>query len=163
MHDGLLQLRQALAKSVMASLKAEIPGLSPHLGEDCEKSNDPEAALYRSSGASFRWLAFGFSPWRMWDLHVGVVATDDRHLSIGFHCSERASAQLLGHLERLGGEIGVPARHQQAAIEYQANLPPIDVDAVPLESLVETVSGLCRKYAPVAQGVPCPAGMREGA
>lgn len=163
MQDGLLQLRQSIARSVMARVKDEIPGLSSHFGEEYEKGDDPEAVFYRSSGASFRWVAFAFSPWRMWDLHVGVVPIDGGRLSVGFHISERASPALLEHLKRLGDEIDAPVRHQKAAVEYQANLPPIDVDAVPLETLVDTVAGLCRKYAPVAASVRCPAGMRDGA
>src|SRR3954470_20436811 len=93
--DGLLQLRRSIADSVLARMKGEIPGLSPHFGEHYEKSDEPEARVYRSSGASFRWVAFAFSPWRMWDLHVGVVPTEGRRLSIGFHISERASPALL--------------------------------------------------------------------
>jgi hypothetical protein len=161
--DGLLKLRHAIAQSVMARMKNEIPGLSPHFGEDYEKSRDPEAMAYQTSGASFRWVAFAFSPWRMWDLHVGVVPTEGRRLSVGFHISERASAALLDELKRVGGEIDAPVRHQKAAIEYQANLPLIDVDAVPLETLVDTVAKLCRKYARVAASVPCPPGMRDAA
>lgn len=163
MQDGLLQLRRSIAQSVMARMKDEIPGLSPHFGEDYEQADDPEAVFYRGSGASFRWVAFAFSPWRMWDLHVGVVPTDDGRLSVGFHCSERASAALLEDLERLADEIDARVRHQKAAVEYQANLPLIDVDAVPLEVLVDTVARLCRKYAPVAANVRCPAGMRDDA
>jgi hypothetical protein len=161
--DGLLQLRHAIAQGVMARMKGEIPGLSPHFGEDYEKSDEPEPVVYRSSGASFQWVAFAFSPWRMWDLHVGVVPTEGRRLSIGFHISERASAALLDDLKRVAGEIGASVRHQQAAIEYQANLPLFDVDAVPLETLVDAVAQLCRKYAAVAAKVPCPAGMRDAA
>lgn len=161
--DGLLALRHAIAEAVIARTKREIPGLSAHFGEDYEKGDDPEAAVYRSSGATFRWVAFAFSPWRMWDLHVGVVPAPGRRLSVGFHISERAAPALLGDLERLGESIGAPARHQPAAIEYQANLPLADVDAVPLESLVDAVVRLCRDYAPVAARVPCPAALREGA
>ena len=159
-NDGLLQLRRSLADSVMARMKGEISGLSPHFGEDYLQADDPEAKVYRSSGATFRWVAFAFSPWRMWDLHVGVVPVEGRRLSVGFHISERAAPALLDDLKRLGESIGAPARHQAAAIEYQANLPHFDVDAVPLETLVEAISGLCRSYAAVAARVPCPAGMR---
>lgn len=159
--DGLLQLRRSIADSVMARMKREIPGLSPHFGEDYLEADDPEAKVYRSSGATFRWVAFAFSPWRMWDLHVGVVPVEGRRLSVGFHISERASGALLDDLKRLGEEVGAPVRHQKAAIEYQANLPLFDVDAVPVETLVETIAGLCRKYAPVASRVRCPAGMRD--
>lgn len=159
--DGLLQLRRSLADSVMARMKGDIPGLSPHFGEDYLEADDPEARAYRSSGATFRWVAFAFSPWRMWDLHVGVVPVEGRRLSVGFHISERASGALLDDLKRLGEEAGVPVRHQKAAIEYQANLPLFDVDAVPVETLVDAIAGLCRKYAPVAARVRCPAGMRD--
>jgi hypothetical protein len=159
--DGLLALRRAIAQSVLASTRDEIPGLSAHFGEDYLEADDPEAVLYRSSGATFRWVAFAFSPWRMWDLHVGVVPVEGRRLSVGFHISERAAPALLGELERLGESIGAAARHQPAAIEYQANLPPVDVDAVPVEKLVETIAGLCRRYAPVAARVRSPAGMRD--
>ena len=161
--DGLRQLRHSIAESVMARLKNEIPGLSPHFGEHYEKTDDPEAIVYRSSGATFRWLAFAFSPWRMWDLHVGVVPTDRRQLSVGFHISERAGPRLLDDLKRLGAEIDAPVRHQKVAIEYQANLPLFDIDAVTLETLVDTVAQLCRKYAQVAASVRCPAEMRDDA
>lgn len=161
--DGLLALRRAIAESVLARMKDEIPGLSAHFGEDYEKGDDPEAVLYRSSGATFHWVAFAFSPWRMWDLHVGVVPTGGRRLSVGFHISERAAPALLDDLKRLGESIGAPARHQPAAIEYQANLPLVDVDGVSLESLADTIARLCRDYAPVAAKVRCPAGMGDGA
>jgi len=159
--DGLLQLRRLLADAVMARAKGDIPGLSPHFGEDYVEADDPEAKVYRSSGATFRWVAFAFSPWRMWDLHVGVVPVGGRRLSVGFHISERASGPLLDDLKRLGEEVGAPVLHQKAAIEYQANLPLFDVDAVPVETLVDAIAGLCRKYAPVAARVRCPAGMRD--
>jgi hypothetical protein len=159
--DGLLQLRRSLADSVMARMKGEIPGLSPHFGEDYLEADDPEAKVYRSSGATFRWVAFAFSPWRMWDLHVGVVPAGGRRLSVGFHISERAAPALLEDLKRLGEEVGAPVRHQEAAIEYQANLPLFDVDAVPVETLVDAIAGLCRRYAPVAARVRCPAGMSD--
>jgi hypothetical protein len=161
--DGLRQLRHSIAASVMSRMKSEIPGLSPHFGEDHETTDEPEVIVYRSSGASFRWLAFAFSPWRMWDLHVGVVTADRRRLSVGFHISERASPCLLDDLNRLGADIGAPVQHQKVAIEYQANLPLVDVDAVSLDTLVDTVAQLCRKYAPVAASVRCPAEMRDGA
>ena len=159
--EGMLQLRRSIAASVLARMKARIPGLSAHFGEDCEQSDDAEAAVYRSTGASFRWVAFAFSPWRMWDLHVGVVPTDERHLSVGFHVSERASPLLLGHLERLGAELGAPAKHQPAALEYQANLPLIDVRSATPDSLTDTIAQLCSRYAAVAAAVPCPAEMRD--
>src|SRR6185437_13498219 len=76
--DGLRQLRQSIAEAVMARMRDEIPGLSAHFGEHYEKTDVTEAVVYRSSGATFRWLAFAFSPWRMWDLHVGVVPADRR-------------------------------------------------------------------------------------
>jgi len=79
--DGLRQLRHSIAESVMARMKSEIPGLSPHFGEHYEATDEPEAIVYRSSGATFRWLAFAFSPWRMWDLHVGVVPADRHRLA----------------------------------------------------------------------------------
>lgn len=161
--DGLRQLRQSIAQSVMARLKNEIPGLSPHFGEHYETTDDPEAIVYRSSGATFRWLAFAFSPWRMWDLHVGIVPTERRRVSVGFHISERASPNLLDDLKQLGADIGAPVQHQKVAVEYQANLPPIDTDAVSLQTLVDTVAELCRKYAPVAARVRCPAEMRDDA
>jgi hypothetical protein len=161
--DGLLQLRRAIAEAVMARIKDEIPGVSPHFGEDHATTDEPEMVAYRSNGASLRWLAFAFSPWRMWDLHVGVVTADRRRLSVGFHISERASARLLDDLNRLAADIGAPVQHQKVAIEYQANLPLIDVDAVSFDTLVDTVAQLCRKFTPVAVSVRCPAEMRDDA
>lgn len=69
---------------------------------------------------------------------------------------------MMAEIERLGGKIGSVVRHQKAAIEYQANLPPIAVDAVSLDRLADTVSELCRKYAQVAGKLACPAEMRAG-
>jgi hypothetical protein len=161
--NGLRQLRQSIAESVTARMRNEIPGLSPHFGEHYEGTDDPEAIVYRSSGGTFRWLAFAFSPWRMWDLHVGVVPIDRHRLSVGFHISERASASLMADLRRLGAEIDAPVQHQKSAVEYQANLPPIDVDVVSIETMVDTIAGLCRKYARVAAAVRCPVEMRDDA
>lgn len=159
--DSLRQLRHSLAETVMTRMQGEIPGLSPHFGEHYETTDDPEAVFYRTSGGTFRWLAFAFSPWRMWDLHVGVVAIDRRRLSVGFHISERASSNLMADLTRLGAAINAPVQHQKAAVEYQANLPPIDVEAVSIETMVDAIADLCRKYAPVAAAVRCPAEMRD--
>jgi hypothetical protein len=162
-NDGFRKLRDALANAVKARTAASIPGISAHFGEDYEQSSDPEAVAYLTTGGHFRWLAFGFAPWRMWDLHLGVVAIDERLLSVGFHISERAAPFLLAELERLGAENGAPVQHQKAAVEYQANLPPIAVDAVSVDQLADTVSELCRKYAQVASKVACPAEMRAAA
>lgn len=159
-NDGLRALRDALARSVKARTRERIPGLSAHFGEDYEHGSDPEAVAYATTGGHFRWVAFAFEPWRMWDLHVGVVAIDERQLSVGFHASERAASVVMPELERLGAEIGAPVRHQAAAVEYQANLPPIDVNRVSVDQLADTVSELCMKYAKVAAKVPCPAQMR---
>lgn len=159
-NDGFRNLRNALAQAVKARTEGGIPGLSAHFGEDYERSADPEAIAYLTTGGQFRFLAFGFAPWRMWDLHVGVVPIDERLLSVGFHISERAAPVMMAELERLGAEIGAVVRHQKAAVEYQANLPPIAVDAVSLDRLADTVSELCRKYAQAAGKLACPAEMR---
>jgi hypothetical protein len=161
--DGFRSLRDALAQAVKARTAGSIPGLSAHFGEDYEHSADPEAVAYLTTGGQFRFLAFAFAPWRMWDLHVGVVPIDERLLSVGFHISERAAPVLLTELERLGAEIGAAAQHQKAAVEYQANLPPIAVEAVSLDRLADTVSELCQKYAQVAGKFACPAEMRAAA
>lgn len=160
-NDGFRKLRDELAQAVKARTDG-VQGLSAHFGEDYEKSTDPEAVAYLTTGGQFRFLAFGFAPWRMWDLHVGVVPIDERLLSIGFHISERAAPVVMPELERLGAEIGAAIRHQKEAIEYQANLPPIAVDTVSVDRLADTVSDLCRKYAQVAGKVTCPAEMRGG-
>lgn len=158
-NDGFRRLRDELAQAVKARTGG-IPGLTAHFGEDYEHSADPEAVAYLTTGGQFRFLAFAFAPWRMWDLHVGIVPIDDRLLSVGFHTSERAAPIVLPELERLGREIGATVKHQKAAVEYQANLPPIEVKAVTVDRLADTVSGLCHKYAQVAGKVSCPAEMR---
>lgn len=159
-NDGFRELRNALAQAVKTRTQGGIHGLSAHFGEDYEHSSDPEAVAYLTTGGQFRFLAFGFAPWRMWDLHVGVVPIDERLLSVGFHISERAAPVMMAELERLGAEIGAVVRHQRAAVEYQANLPPIAVDAMSLDPLADTVSELCRRYAQVAGKLACPAEMR---
>jgi hypothetical protein len=159
-NDGFRKLRDALAREVKARTDGGVRGLSAHFGEDYEHSADPEAVAYLTTGGQFRFLAFAFAPWRMWDLHVGVVPIDERLLSVGFHVSERAAPVVMPELERLGAEIGATVKHQEAAVEYQANLPPIVVDAVSVERLADTVSELCRKYARVADKVACPPEMR---
>ena len=159
-NDGLRTLREELARAVQARAKGRIEGLSAHFGEDYEHGTDPEAVAYQTTGGHFRWVAFGFAPWRMWDLHLGCVAIDDRQLSVGFHISERAAPFMGAELERLGAAIGATVQHQKAAVEYQANLPPIAVDAMPLERLADTVLELCDKYARAARKVECPPEMR---
>jgi hypothetical protein len=161
--EGFRKLRDALAIAVKARTAGGIEGLSAHFGEDYEHSDDPEAVAYLTTGGQFRFLAFAFAPWRMWDLHVGIVPIDERLLSVGLHISERAAPVAMKELERLGAEIGAAVKHQPAAVEYQANLPPIAVDSVSLDRLADTVSELCRKYARVAGRLSCPAEMRADA
>jgi hypothetical protein len=161
-NDGFLSLRKQLAKAVSARAHGRIQGMSAHFGEDYEQASDPESVAYQTTGGHFRWVAFAFAPWRMWDLHLGCVAIDDRHLSVGFHVSERAAGVMMTELERLGAGIGASVQHQKAAVEYQANLPPIAVEGVSLDQLADTVTELCRKYAQAAANVPCPAEMRDG-
>jgi hypothetical protein len=161
--DGLHNLRHSIAERVMMRLKKEIPGLSPHFGEDYEKTEDPEAVAYLTSGGQFRFLAFAFKPWRMWDLHVGVVPVGERRLSLGFHISERAAPVMMASLERLGAGIGAKVQHQKVAVEYQANFPPVAVDDASVDSMVDTIIELCRKYAPEAAATACPAEMRDDA
>ena len=153
-------VRRHLATAITARLRAEIPGISAHVGEDYRHAEDPEAVAYRRTGAHFHWLAFAFSPWRMWDLHVGVVSIDETQLSIGFHISERAKPLLLAHLQKLGASIGATAEHRPAALEYQANLPPVSIAEADAESLAPTITGLCRSMAQLAQRIEPPADMK---
>lgn len=150
MRADTLSLRRELGGSVVERLKAEIPGISAHVGEDYADSDEPEAVLYRRIGAHFRWVAFTFAPWRSWDLHVGVVEIEPGVLSIGFHISERAKDVMLERLRDLGARIGAKPVHCPAAIEYQANLPPFDLARADKASLTDTIIRLCRDYAPVA-------------
>jgi hypothetical protein len=153
-------LRRQLGATVTGRLRPEIPGISAHIGEDYQEAGDPEAALYRRIGAHFHWVAFAFAPWRMWDLHVGVVATEGKQLSIGFHISERAKALLLQDLQALGNGIGAKAEHRPAAVEYQANLPLVNIDFADTEGLARTITDLCRKMAPLAERIEPSSDMR---
>jgi hypothetical protein len=154
------RLRRRLARLVTVRLRATIPGICAHVGEDRAQSHDPEAVIYRRTGAHFRWVAFAFAPWRMWDLHVGVVAVDERSLSVGLHISERAAKLLLPRLRRLGTTVGAKAAHMPRAIEYQANLPKIDVTRTTLPALAGTIVRLCPPMARLARAVAPPAAMR---
>jgi hypothetical protein len=156
--DRLQNLRQSIGKAVMARLKSEIPELSPHFGEDYKKSDDTELL---NDNRQMRFLAFAFRPWRMWDLHIGVVPIGGRRLSLGFHISERAAPAMMSNLEQLGAGIGAKVEHKPAIVEYQANFPTVAVDDVSFDSLVDTICELCRKYAPVAAAIACPAEMRD--
>lgn len=155
-----LDLRRRLADAVIERLQAEIPGLSAHIGEDYERSDDPEAVTHRGMGTSFQWLAFAFAPWRMWNLHVGIVAVDDGNLSCGFHISERAKDLLLDGMAEIAAELGAAAEHRPAAIEYQANLPPVEVAGATDESLADAIADFCRRMAPLAARVSPPPEMR---
>lgn len=154
-------VRRQLADAILRQLKAELPGISAHMGEDYQNATDPEAVRYRESGAHFHWLAFAFSPWRMWDLHVGVVDADKGRLSIGFHISERAREPLLESVTALGATIGAKAEHRPAAVEYQANLPDVAADAGNAAQLERTIADLCRAMAPVAKRIAPPEAMRS--
>ena len=149
----MLEYRRQLAETVLERLRSEIPNISANFGEDYETSDEPEAQTYRSIGGKFRWVAFGFAPWRFWDLHVGVVETENDRHSIGFHISERAAAAFMPRLEALASEIGTTVVHQTVAVEYQANLPPLVADERRLDEAADVVVDLCRKFAPVAAAV----------
>lgn len=156
----MIDYRHRLADAVLARLKAEIRGISANFGEDFENSDEPEAQIYRKTGGKFRWVAFGFAPWRFWDLHVGVVETDDGKHSLGFHISERAEPVLMPDLENLAGRIGCPVIHQKMALEYQANPRPIAADEREFDDAVGLAIDLCRDFARVATRVAVPPGFR---
>jgi hypothetical protein len=156
----MIGYRRRLAAAVLAKLQAEIPGISANFGEDFEDSDEPEAQTYRKVGGKFRWVAFGFAPWRFWDLHVGVVETDDGKHSLGFHISERAAPVLMPDLEQLAGRIGSPVIHQKIAVEYQANRNPIVADLRNLGEAVNVAIDLCRDFAQIAARMAVPPGFR---
>ncbi|MGH7659370.1 MAG: hypothetical protein ACRENA_00450 [Vulcanimicrobiaceae bacterium] len=156
----MIQYRHRLAEAVLSRLRTELPGISANFGEDFEASDEPEAQMYRGIGGKFRWVAFGFAPWRFWDLHVGVVETDDGRHSLGFHISERASAALMPELEMLAERIGSVVIHQTIAVEYQANRTPITADDRDFNDAVNAAMDLCRDFARVATRVAVPPGFR---
>ena len=160
-----LDLRRRLAEAVIERLRAEFPGLSAHIGEDYEQSRDPEAIVQRELGTHFQWLAFGFAPWRMWDLHIGIVAVEAGRLSCGFHISERAKDLLLDGIAEIASEFGTAVAHRPEAIEYQAVLPSVEVagasdESLGDESLTEMIADLCRRMASLAGRVEPPPEMR---
>jgi len=89
-----------------------------------------------------------------------VVAVDERALSVGLHVSERAAKLLLRRLKRLGAIVGAKAEHMPRAIEYQANLPRIDVTGTTLPALAGVIAGLCPLMAGLARAVTPPSAMR---
>jgi len=153
MTNRLSPYRRRLAEAVLARLRSEIPNTTANFGEAYESSDEPEAQTYRRIGGKFRWVAFGFAPVRFWDLHVGVVETEDGRHSIGFHISERLSATLMPQLEALASQIGTTVIHQPMAIEYQANKTAVVADDSKLDEVADVVVDLCRQFAPVAAGV----------
>ena len=156
----MVDYRHRLAEAVLARLKGQIPGISANFGEDFENSDEPEAQTYRKIGGKFRWVAFGFKPWRFWDLHVGVVQTDDGQHTIGFHISERAAAVLMPELEKLALQIGCPVIHQKMAVEYQANPRALGADERAFDRAVNLAMDLCRDFSRVAARVAVPPGFR---
>ena len=159
-NAGLRGFRHKLASMVLDRLKDEIPGLSAHFGEDYEQAADSEAALYRQIGGSFRFLAFAFAPWRMWDLHIGNLPVDGSSLSTGYHISDRAAPLLLEKLRELAALRQVEVIHQPKAVEFQANLPPLTALPGTVDSVADVVCELCRQMAKMAASVPCPAEMK---
>lgn len=153
-------LRRRLGAEVLDRLGGEITGISAHIGEDYETSADPEAVVFRERGAGFLFLAFTFAPWRMWDLHVGVVAVGADELSLGFHISERAVGTCMMRLMELGEQIGATVKHCPAIVEYQANRPVVTVSAAKFETLVNTICELCRSMSVMAAGIEPPDNMR---
>lgn len=159
---GMRGLRHRIADKVLAELAPKIGGLSAHFGESYEHTDEPEAAVYRTTGGTFRFLAIACAPWRMWDLHVGIVPLDETTLSIGFHISERAAPLLRERLESFARKNGLRVDHSPRAVEFQANLPSLDPTRDSLEAMVKQAIDVCRELAPAATGVDCPAPMRAG-
>jgi len=158
--DDLCVFRHKLADAVFSRLNGEIKGMSAHFGESYERSSDPEALLYHQIGGSFRFLAFAFAPWRMWDLHVGTLPVESTALSAGYHISDRAAPVLMEELRRLAEARRVTIVHKEKAVEFQANLPPILISPENLAPVAEVVCGLCRDMAKVATAILCPPLMR---
>lgn len=161
-HDGLYEFRHLLAKVVLARLEKEIGSVSAHFGESYELGDDPEAVAYRKTGGAFRFLAFAFAPWRMWDLHVGTVPVEGSLVSVGYHISVRAGPLLMDKLHAMARQHGIEVIHQPMAVEFQANLPPFDTSLVSAEILADTVCSLSRRFAKVASATSCPPLMRAG-
>lgn len=161
-HDGLYEFRHLLAKVVLARLEKEIRSVSAHFGESYERGDDPEAVAYRKTGGTFRFLAFAFAPWRMWDLHVGTVPAEGSFVSVGYHISVRAGPLLMDKLHAMARHHGIEVIHQPAAVEFQANLAPFDTSLVSAETLADTVCALSRRFADVAASTSCPPLMRAG-
>jgi hypothetical protein len=159
---GMRGLRHRIADKVLAELAPKIGGLSAHFGESYEHTDEPEAVVYRTTGGTFRFLAIACAPWRMWDLHVGIVPLDETTLSIGFHISERAAPLLRERLESFARKNGLRVDHSPRAVEFQANLPSLDPTRDSLEAMVKQAIDVCRELAPAATGVDCPAPMRAG-
>ena len=159
-NHGMRGLRHRIADKVLAELAPRIGGLSAHFGESYEHTDEPEAVVYRTTGGTFRFLAIARAPWRMWDLHVGIVPLDERTLSIGFHISERAAPLLWERLESFAREKGLRVDHSPRAVEFQANLPSLDPTRDSFEAMVKQAIDVCRELAPAAASVDCPAPMR---
>jgi hypothetical protein len=158
---GMRTLRLRLGASVIGKVQAEFDGLSAHYGEDYEFTDIPEAVIYHKIGGTFRFLAFACSPWRMWDFHVGVVALDSNMLSIGVHISERADPFLRDYLTSIAARLGTSVVHAPRAVEYQANLRPLDVTQIPFEEIESQIVSLCRALPLVAATAECPVAMQD--
>ena len=159
--QGMRTLRLRLGASVIGKLHTEIDGLSAHYGEDYEFTDTPEAVIYHKIGGTFRFLALACSPWRMWDFHVGVVALDGNMLSTGVHISERAHPFLRDHLASIAARFGTSIMHAPRAVEYQANLRPLDVTQSPFEEIERQIISLCRTLPAVVATAECPAVMQD--
>ncbi len=153
-------LRRRLGREVLARLGGDIPGISAHIGEDYEWGADPEVRVFRERKAGFRFLAFAFEPWRMWDLYVGVVVVGADELSLGFHISERAVGTCMMRLMKLAERIGATVRHYPVVVEYRADRPVVTVSAAKFESLVNIICELCRSMSAMAASIEPPDPMR---
>lgn len=157
--NDLYDFRRQLASVVLTRLRSILPGISAHFGESYESARDPEAIAYHRVGGAFCFLAFAFAPWRMWDLHIGVVPVGGRAVSIGYHISERSAPILLASLREVALRDHTEVAHQAKAIEFQANLPVLDSARQSIGATGETVCGLCKRFAQVAHDVACPPSM----
>src|SRR5262249_50691333 len=144
--DGLYQLRQRIAAAVIARLRPDIPGISSHFWRALRR--------HRRTGS------VGVSPHRrsvpcpcVRVRAVAPVRRAGRHRPAGGRAPGRwvppRRTWSADFNAGIAGRGVNDRRHRPAAVEYQANLPVLAIDEVPVEDTVYKTSDLCRQVARV--------------
>lgn len=116
-HGSMLRCMYA----ALVAARCDLAGCRVYAGWQLDLDAEPELADQRARGATFDWVATGYSPIPMFDLHAGIVYREP-HVFVGLHAHARLGA-VSAIAQALAGETGAAHYYSETVDEQQWNYP----------------------------------------